>query len=471
MNICQRFLTELGNFLHSVDLKIGETSISLDSILQLILSLLLVIVFSRYLNDFLKNKLLVKFGIDEGNREAIASIITYIIGSLGLIVVLESTGFNLASLAVLAGGLGIGIGFGIQNITENFLSGLTLLIEGSVKVGDFVELWISEEFKTLQGTVKKISLRSTIIQTNDGAYLVLPNSNLVEKPILNWRYDNNSNRITIPVKVKSGSDPLVVTEALLNSAYMEPLVIKKPPPKVIFNSFLDDHFEFELRVWINQIDKKTDIKSSLNFLIEYNLRSLQLLPCIQKESDQNLLQSKQQSNERSAPPLSLSVLLRQVIYFQNFTDIDLRQLIEVGYRQRLKASEILFRENDPGDAFYIILSGSVEVFVEKINKHLATLQTGQFLGELALMLAIPRTATVRALEDTTLFAINNKGFEKLLKEYPNVAEEIVQELEKHQEELASRQKQLRQLGLVDAAEDDNNPVVWVRNRLKKVFSL
>ncbi|OZH53901.1 mechanosensitive ion channel protein MscS, partial [Hydrocoleum sp. CS-953] len=142
-----------------------------------------------------------------------------------------------------------------------------------------------------------------------------------------------------------------------------------------------------------------------------------------------------------------------------------------GYRKRLKPLNFLFHEGDPGDTFYIILSGSVEVFVEKINKHLTTLKAGKFFGELALMLGIPRTASVRAIEDTILFAIHKKGFEKILHENPELAEVIVQELAKHQEELSERQNELRTLGLVDAEEDDKNPVVWVRNRLKNLFDL
>lgn len=471
--LLQNCLSSTSQFLRSINLTFGQTSISLESILQLLVSFIAVIILSRFINKFLKNKLLVKFGIDEGNREALATIITYITGSVGLVIFLESTGFNLASLAVLAGGLGIGLGFAIQNITENFISGLTLLIERSVKVGDFIELWIVDEFDTLQGTIKKISLRSTIIQTIDGACLVMPNSNLVQKPILNWKYENNNYRITIPVKVEYGSDPLAVTEALLNSAYLEQYVLKEPSPKVNFNGLADGLLDFELNVWVDRADKRTDIRSSLNFIIEYNLRLHGIaLPQMSTDINQNILPPKQEYlNEKNLPPLSLRVLLREVTYFQNFSDIELRQLIEIGYRQRLRTSTILFRENDPGDAFYIVLSGSVEVFVEKINKNLATITSGKFFGELALMLAIPRTATVRALEDTTLFVINNKGFEQLLKSHPNLAEDIVQELSKHQEELVMRQQQLREMGLVDATEDDTNPVVWVRNRLKKVFNL
>ncbi|NET51492.1 MAG: cyclic nucleotide-binding domain-containing protein [Merismopedia sp. SIO2A8] len=163
--------------------------------------------------------------------------------------------------------------------------------------------------------------------------------------------------------------------------------------------------------------------------------------------------------------------MRLVTYFENLSDLEVRQLIEIGYRKRLVPSQVLFHEDEPGDAFYIILSGSVEVFVAKLSKHLTILGAGQFFGELALMLGIPRTATVRAVEETILFVINRKGFEKLLQEHPELSEVIVQELGKHKEELAQRQKQLRDMGLLDATEDDKNPVSWVRKRLKKIFSL
>ena len=190
------------------------------------------------------------------------------------------------------------------------------------------------------------------------------------------------------------------------------------------------------------------------------------------ESSQNtVLHGVKKHPSIPSKPLSARDLLLQVTYFENFTDVELRKLIEVGHRKRLRPFKILFHEGDPGDTFYIILSGSVEVFAEKINKHLTTLKAGNFFGELALMLGIPRTASVRALEDTILFAIHKKGFEKILHENPELAEVIVQELGKHQEELSERQNELRRLGLVDAEEDDKNPVVWVRNRLKNLFNL
>lgn len=477
--------------LFNAPIKIGDFSISIASIFQLIISLLVVIFISRVLKNFLKKNLLVKLRIDEGNREAISTIVSYGVGTIGFLIVLQTSGFNIASLAVIAGGLGVGIGFGLQDLTRNFVSGLTLLIERKLKVGDFVE------FDGMSGYIKEIAIRTTIIKTFAGGDVVVPNSELVGRRILNWSYEDFSGRVEIPIGVTYDSDPVLVTEALLKSAYMERTVLHSPPPRVIFLGFGENSLDFVLWVWVSRIDDRLTIKSSLNFIIDYNFRqqgiqfafpqrdlwlrnpevltALASSSSVAKEQDkdsQSLSElAMQQLSAQPSKPVSIRDLLRQVTYFQNLTDLELRQLIEVGYRKRLAASEILFREGDPGDAFYIILSGSVEVFVAKINKHLTTLGTGQFLGELALMLGIPRTATVRAVEETIVFSINKQGFEKILQEQPQLYEVIVQELGKHKEELTERQKQLREMGLMDEEEDDKNPIDWVRKRLKNLFNL
>jgi potassium-dependent mechanosensitive channel len=486
MNIIKFLESGVANIFTANLFKIGETSVSISSIIEFIFSLFIAIFISNVLSNLLKQRLLLKLGIDEGNREAIAVIVRYATTALGLIIVLQGIGFDLGSLAVVAGGLGVGIGFGVQDLTTNFVSGLTLLLDRPVKVGDYIEI------ESLNGTVKKISIRSTIIKTNDESVVIVPNSSMIGNKIINWSYESSSCCLKIPIAVAEGSDPLLVTETLLNAAYMESAVLYNPNPRVMFVEFGEDCFKFELMVWFNQANQREFIKSSLNYAIEYcfrqrgiefpaNDRDLwfrnpeALLPLFKPDAAiENGKQDKTQEPESQAIPasqLSLSQMLRQVIYFENLNDIELRQLIEVGCRQRLQPSEILFRENDPGDAFYIVLDGAVDVYVEKINKHLVTLTHGKFFGELSLMLGVPRTASVKAVEETILFAINKIGFQKLLNEHPELCEQIVKELTKHQEELADRQKQLREMGLVDADEDDQNPVIWVRKRLKNLFNL
>lgn len=475
---------ELSELFTTPLVQFGQISISLSSIAQIILLLTLLVIFCRILKSFLTRSLLVRFGFDAGNREAIATIITYAVVTIGVLIILQAGGLNLASLAVVAGGLGVGIGFGLQDITKNFASGLTLLIERTVKVGDLIV------FDGIEGFVESISLRSTIIRTWDGGDVIVPNSQLIDNRVLNWSYKSFQGRIRIPVGVAYGSDPLVVTEVLLQSAYMESSVLSDPEPVVAFLEFGDSALIFEMQVWVSRIDNHPSITSSLNYIIEYNLRQNGIeIPFPQRdlwlrnpedlksifEKQKNILRNEplffKQQSPKNGSTSSIHSLLRKINYFEEFSDLELRLLIEAGYRKKLKPLEVLFHEGDPGDAFYIILSGAVEVYVERINKHLTTLKAGKFFGELSLLLGIPRTATVRAEENTVLFLVNKKGFEKLLKKHPEIAEIIVQALGKYKEELAERQKQLRELGLVDASEDDKNPVVWVRKRLTNLFSL
>ncbi|MBE9092764.1 mechanosensitive ion channel domain-containing protein [Tychonema sp. LEGE 07203] len=489
--IPQELLTEISQMLTATLFKIGDNPVSLRSIVELIILFVAVIVISQYFTDFLRESLLVKLGIDEGNREAIAVILRYLIVALGAICAIQSIGFDLASFAVVAGGLGVGIGFGIQDLTTNFVSGLTLLLDRPVKVGDFVEL------EGLMGIVKKISIRSTIIITNDDSSVIVPNSKIISKKIINWSYENALLCLRVPIEVAENSNPLLVTETLLNIAYGEAGVLYEPNPKVLFVEFGEDSFKFELLVWTDRPTEREVIKSSLNFAIEYNFRQQGiefplndrdlylrnpevLLSMFEPNKTAVYTNHRLPKNDQKPPVLvaeevkkqsSLSSLLREVEYFEHLTDLELRQLIEVGYRQRLQPQEFLFHENDPGDAFYLILSGAVEVFVEAIDKHLNNLGAGQFFGELSLMLGIPRTASVRALEETILFAINKEGFQKVLSERPDLYEQIIKEIVKHKEELSERQQLLREMELVEAAEDDENPVDWVRKRLKDLFGV
>lgn len=487
--ISLELLTDISQFFTSTLFQIGENPVSLRSLLELLVSFMSVLLVSRVFTNFLKERLLVRLGIDEGNREAIAVILRYLIVAFGVIITIQEIGFNLASLAVVAGGLGVGIGFGIQDLTTNFVSGLTLLLDRPVKVGDFVEL------EGLMGIVKKISIRSTIITTNDDSSVIVPNSNMISSKIVNWSYENPLLCLRLSIEVAENSDPLLVTETLLNIAYAEAGVLCEPHPKVFFVEFGDDCFKFELLVWTDRPTDREVIKSSLNFAIQYNFRQQGIaFPSNDRDlylrnpevfwslfnKNETVTNHKLISDNHPKIPIfpkgvkkpsSLSVLLRKVTYFEHLTDLELRQLIEVGYRQRLRVQEFLFRENEPGDAFYMILSGSVEVFVEAIDKHLTNLGAGKFFGELSLMLGIPRTASVRALEETILFAIDKEGFQKVLTERPDLSEQIIQEIVKHREELRERQQELREMQLVDAAEDDENPVEWVRKRLKNIFSV
>ncbi|NEP18875.1 MAG: mechanosensitive ion channel [Leptolyngbya sp. SIO4C1] len=463
---------------------IGTTEITLLLLIKLVTLLVLIFVTIGLLKNFLKHQLLIRVGIDASNREAIATLFSYCIGAISIVVALQSSGINLMSLGIILGGLGVGIGFGLQHIVDDFFSGLILIFERTLKVSDLIEL-DDYRFSGLLGRIREVKLRSTVIRTLDNGDVVIPNSQLVRNRVLNWSYDTPIARLKIPVGVAYGSDPTLVTEVLLRSAHMEPAVCAQPMPKAMFMAFGDSALQFELWVWVD-FNQRFETQSSLHFIIEHNLRQHGIVIAFPQQdvwlrnpgmltapvsNGKGQLDTAAAIAPRPAYPPSLRELLRQVSYFENFSDLELRQLIEIGYRQRRKAGKVLFHEGDPGNAFYVILEGQVEIVAEKLDRRLATLEAGQFFGEVALLLGIPRTATVRITEDALLFVINHQSFSHLLRRCPDLSALILRGLSQHKAELAERQREMRALNLVDVGEDDNNPVIWARKRLKRLFAL
>lgn len=462
-------------------LKLGGQAISLLWIAQVLLLLLLVTLLARGFKQFLKHRILRGLGLGEGNREAIATLTSIGLAAFSYVVVLQGMGVDLASLAVLVGSLGIGIGFGLQELTKNLTSGITLLVERKLKVGDLIE------FEETLGHIQEISIRSTVIRTFQGSELVVPNTYLTNSKIVNWNYENCRGRIDLPVGVAYESDPLLVTEVLLNCALTESEVLCTPPPKVIFNGFGDNALNFELWVWIDRIDRRLLVRSSLYFNIEYQLRQRGIsIPFPQRDlwlrnpdalsflagGEANGSQPPAQESPSLSLPPTLQELLRQVAYFQHFNDLQLRRLIEMGYRRHLEAGEVLFRQGEYGNAFCIVLSGAIDAIyqTEKIDRRLFTFSAGQYFGELPLMLGGPYPTTMRGAADSNLFLIRGECFQSLLRSYPELAEDIAQELEKRQDVLRDYQMQLREMGLVDS-EAMRNPVAWLRHRLGKIFEL
>lgn len=464
-------------------------SIALNTVFQLIVLLFSVYLTAKFIKFLCQRWLLKKLNFDVGNREAISTLVFYISITVGSLIAIQSTGINLSSLTFIIGGLGIGIGFGLQSITKDFMSGLILLIGRTIKINDFIQFGERQEFPDFKGTVKKISFLFTVVETKDSGFLIVPNSYLITFPTLNWSYGNQINRLKILLRVSKDIDFVLFTDIILNAAHREISVQKKPSPKLIFKEIGDYYCEFELQVWIKNIRNEDFTKNRLNYACEYYLKQqgihlifpTQYLATTQKNYDFNI--SINQSNDYLQKsnniqdshghriPLSIRDTLKRITYFANLNDLEIRQLIEAGYRERLEKETIIFNEGDPGDAFYIILSGSVEIFVPQINKYLVTLRTGNFFGELSLMLGIPRTASVKTIEKTLLFVITKEKFNFILQEQEELAEVIIQELGKHQEELKQRQEQLREMGLISEDEDDSNLMKWVRKRFNKLFSL
>ncbi len=200
--------------------------------------------------------------MDQGLQYALSVGIGYLIFFLGLTIGLQSLGLDLSSLAFLGGAIGIGIGVGLQAIINNFVSGLILLVERPIKVGDRVEI------ENLAGDVIKISARCTWVRTNDNVVIIVPNSEFTSQRVTNWTANDRSVRITLKVGASYKSDPEQVRRLLLSVAGSHPDVLADPAPDVIFTAFGDSSLDFELRVWtMNQVRTPQILKSDLYFSI------------------------------------------------------------------------------------------------------------------------------------------------------------------------------------------------------------
>jgi len=262
--------------------QLGGVKVVPSKILLAILLLALLLTLTRWLKGQLNRRWLDKFRFDRGVREALVTTVGYVAATMAVLLALSVAGIELTNLAIIAGALSVGIGFGLQNVVNNFVSGLILLFERPVKTGDFIVVGGT------QGYVKRISIRSTQIETPDRADVILPNSALISGQVTNWMLHDPLGRIAVPVGVAYGSDTQRVREILLRIAGEHPEVIKGrggvPDPKVLFRSFGDNALLFELRAVVRQIDRQADVISDINFAVEAAFRQQGIeLPFPQRE--------------------------------------------------------------------------------------------------------------------------------------------------------------------------------------------
>jgi small-conductance mechanosensitive channel len=242
-------------------------SLSLFQIFLLVALLIAVFWISSRTKRFLFNRFLAKSGLDRSLQYAIAQIVSNIVLIVGIFIVLDNAGIHLGALTVFAGAVGVGVGFGLQNIASNFISGLVILAERPITVGDRVEV------AGIAGQVQHIRARSTVIVTNDNITMIVPNTKFIDSPVTNWTYGDPRVRFRIPIGVAYGSDVNRVREALIAAAREHPAALSDPAPSVFLDKFGDSTIDFELVVWSMEMSyRPRRFKSDLNFLIDKHLR-------------------------------------------------------------------------------------------------------------------------------------------------------------------------------------------------------
>jgi small-conductance mechanosensitive channel len=235
------------------------------SLLQIFLLIgLLIGVFwlSSRTKHFLFNRVLARSGLDRALQHAISQIVGYGVLIIGIIIVLDNAGVHLATLTVFAGAVGVGVGFGLKNIASNFISGLLILAERPIAIGDRIEV------AGITGQVLQIRARSTVIITNDNIAMIVPNEKFIDSPVTNWTHTDRRVRFRVPVGVAYGSDVEKVREALIAAAREHPATLNDPEPNAYLEKFGGSTIDFELIAWSESMSRRPSrFKSDLNYLI------------------------------------------------------------------------------------------------------------------------------------------------------------------------------------------------------------
>ena len=241
--------------------KIGSANITLPNILSFIIIFSLGFLLTQLIKKTLSQSILPKTNLDIGGQNAVITGVSYTGIIISAMIAISSTGLDLSSLAIVAGALSVGLGFGLQTIVSNFVSGIILLIERPIKDGDWIEV------AGFSGTVRKISVRSTQIQTFDRGTVIVPNAELISGSVLNYTHSNIMGRVRVPVGVAYDSDVNKVEKVLLDIAKNHKEVLEDPGPSIIFMGFGSDSMNFEIRAFLKDVGYVLSIRSDMNFEI------------------------------------------------------------------------------------------------------------------------------------------------------------------------------------------------------------
>lgn len=246
---------------------LGNARITPLTIIYILILAIALVYLSNKLKRLLVSRLLARTSLDTGAQQAIGTITRYVVLFVGLLVIFQTVGIDLTTLNVLAGAVGLGIGFGLQNIANNFISGLILLIERPIKVGDRIEV------DDVNGDVIAIGARSTTIKTNDSIAIIVPNSKFISENVINWSFGGDIIRFKIPVGVAYDSDIDLVTDLLIQIAKDNEHVADDPPPSVRLTDLEASSLKFELRAWSSEkLHRPGLFKSTLYYEIVRRFR-------------------------------------------------------------------------------------------------------------------------------------------------------------------------------------------------------
>ncbi len=262
----EQFLATLSQILDFTLFEINRTPITVLSLIMFGVMLILFGLLSRATRRLLLSRTFAYLKLDQGTSYTLSRVVHYLIMVIGVIVAFQFLGISLSGLAVIFGFLSVGIGFGLQNLTANFVAGLILLFERPIQVGDRVTVGDT------QGDVEEINIRATKIRSEHNISIIVPNSEFISSRVINWSHGDPKVLMEINVGVSYDSDLETVLQALQEVAQESPHVLKTPPPHVHLTNFGDSAWDMQLRVWVADPKTMRQVRSDLNCAIVRKFR-------------------------------------------------------------------------------------------------------------------------------------------------------------------------------------------------------
>ena len=247
--------------------ELGTFKVSIYSVIIPLLLYLVVVYLARKVKKILATRMLSRSQMSPGSIQSTATIVQYLIIVIAVYIIIQNMGINLSSLGTLISALSVGIGFGLQNVVNNFISGIIILFEQPIKEGDRIEVG------NILGDVKKIGLRSTHIRDNNNITIIVPNSKFISDNVVNWTVSERLIRFKVPVTIDNDTDIDLLEKLLIEVGNEEPDVLENPPPSVRLMAFGENGMEVELRVWSTSlVNRKGKLTSQINRRIYYKFK-------------------------------------------------------------------------------------------------------------------------------------------------------------------------------------------------------
>lgn len=254
----------------TAELVIGSIAVSLSDVFIFAFTVWLAFAISKLIRFILREDVYPRVHLGGGVPYAISTMLHYAILVAGFILAIAALGIDLTKFTILAGAFGVGLGFGLQNIVNNFVSGLILLFERPVKVNDVVQIGLH------QGSLKRIGLRASVLRTLDGAEVIVPNGQLISEEVINWTFSDQQRRLDIDFGVAYGTNPRQVIEMVTKAAAENEGILKEPPPRTVFVGFGDNSLNFQLRGWTNKFNEWIGIRSDLALTVHRVLEEAEI---------------------------------------------------------------------------------------------------------------------------------------------------------------------------------------------------